>query len=173
MTALHRYLSRLHDTILSRHELQIEELEVLDRSDRPGQASEFYVRIRFPERATLSRHRDLSASQACGRRRCPHTTARPERSVARDRWCHVYLVARRPRPARRHPRRGPLGLGDGHRPRTLICYGGLRHSCQLRRAGKVGNFAPVGAGCALCYTGLGEKSHRSDQCTERFRGAKR
>ncbi len=53
MTALHRYLSRLHDTILSRHELQIEELEVLDRSDRPGQTSEFYARIRFPDGSQL------------------------------------------------------------------------------------------------------------------------
>lgn len=53
MTALHRYLSRPHDTLLSRHELQIEELEILDRSDRPGQTSEFYVRARFPDASQL------------------------------------------------------------------------------------------------------------------------
>lgn len=53
MTALHRYLSRLQDTILSRHELQIEELELLDRSDRPGQTSEFYARVRFPDESRL------------------------------------------------------------------------------------------------------------------------
>ena len=53
MTALHRYLSRLHDTILSRHELQIEEMEILDRSDRPGQTSEFYARVRFPDESQL------------------------------------------------------------------------------------------------------------------------
>lgn len=53
MTALHRYLGRLHDTILSRSELLIEELEILDRSDRPGQTSEFYARIRFPDGSQL------------------------------------------------------------------------------------------------------------------------
>lgn len=53
MTTLHRYLGRLHDTILSRQELQIEELEILDRSDRPGQTSEFYVRVRFPDESQL------------------------------------------------------------------------------------------------------------------------
>ena len=53
MTALHRYLSRLHDTILSRQELQIEELEILDRSDRPGQTSEFYARVCFPDASQL------------------------------------------------------------------------------------------------------------------------
>lgn len=53
MTTLHRYLSRLHDTILSRHELQIEELEILDRSDRPGQTSQFYARVHFPDASQL------------------------------------------------------------------------------------------------------------------------
>jgi len=53
MTTLHRYLSRLHDTILSRQELQIEELEILDRSDRPGQTSEFYARVRFLDASQL------------------------------------------------------------------------------------------------------------------------
>jgi len=53
MTTLHRYLSRLHDTILSRQELQIEELEILDRSDRPGQTSQFYARVRFPDASQL------------------------------------------------------------------------------------------------------------------------
>jgi len=47
MSALHRYLGRLHDTILSRQETQIEELEIADRSDRPGQTSEFFARLRF------------------------------------------------------------------------------------------------------------------------------
>jgi len=53
MTTLHRYLSRLHDTLLSRQELQIEELEILDRSDRPGQTSQFYARVRFPDASQL------------------------------------------------------------------------------------------------------------------------
>jgi len=53
MSSLHRYFGRLHDTILSRQEIQIEELEVLDRSDRPGQSSEFYARLRFLDGSQL------------------------------------------------------------------------------------------------------------------------
>ena len=53
MNALHRYLGRLHDTVLSRQEIRIEELEILDRSDRPGQTSEFYARLRFLDDSQL------------------------------------------------------------------------------------------------------------------------
>lgn len=50
---LHRYLSRLYDIMLSRQEMQIEELEILDRSDRPGQSSELYARLRFSDGSQL------------------------------------------------------------------------------------------------------------------------
>ena len=53
MTRLHRYLSRLQDTILSRQEIEVEAIEILDRSDRPGQASEFYARLRFYDGSEL------------------------------------------------------------------------------------------------------------------------
>ncbi len=53
MTQLHRYLSRLHDTILSRQEIKIEALEIFDRSDIVNQSSEFYARLRFPDDSTL------------------------------------------------------------------------------------------------------------------------
>ncbi|WP_423224712.1 toxin-antitoxin system TumE family protein [Candidatus Amarolinea aalborgensis] len=53
MSALHRYLGRLHDTILSRREIRIEEIEITDRSDVPGQLSEFYARLRFPDHSQL------------------------------------------------------------------------------------------------------------------------
>lgn len=53
MNPLHRYLSRLHDIILSRQEIRVEELEVLDRSDWPGQSSEFYARLRFSDGSQL------------------------------------------------------------------------------------------------------------------------
>lgn len=53
MNPLHRYLSRLHDIVLSRQEIRIEALEVLDRSDRPGQSSEFYARLRYPDGSQL------------------------------------------------------------------------------------------------------------------------
>ena len=53
MSSLHRYLGRLHDTVLSRQELQIEDLEIIDRSDSPGQTSEFYAMLRFPDRSQL------------------------------------------------------------------------------------------------------------------------
>ncbi len=53
MSALHRYLGRLQDTILSRREIRIEEIEITDRSDVPGQTSEFYARLRFPNDSQL------------------------------------------------------------------------------------------------------------------------
>ena len=53
MTRLHRYLGRLQDTILSRQEVEIEEMEIFDRSDRPGQTSEFYARLRFHNNSQL------------------------------------------------------------------------------------------------------------------------
>lgn len=46
MTRLHRYLARLYDTILSRQEIVIESIELFDRSDKAGQISEFYARLR-------------------------------------------------------------------------------------------------------------------------------
>ena len=55
MTQLHQYLSRLYDTILSRQEIEIEieTLEILDRSDKVGQSSEFYVALRFYDGSRL------------------------------------------------------------------------------------------------------------------------
>lgn len=53
MTHLHRYLTRLHDTILSRREIEIEEIEIIDRSDKIGQTSEFYARLHFPDQSQL------------------------------------------------------------------------------------------------------------------------
>jgi len=53
MSRLHRYLGRFHDIVLSRQEVQIEDLEVLDRSDTPGQTSEFYARLRFHDDSQL------------------------------------------------------------------------------------------------------------------------
>lgn len=53
MTRLHHYLGRLHDIILSRQEVVIEELEIFDRSDQAGQTSEFYARLRFPDHSQL------------------------------------------------------------------------------------------------------------------------
>ncbi len=44
---LERYLARLQDTILSRRGLEIEELEITDRSDQPGRTSELHARLRF------------------------------------------------------------------------------------------------------------------------------
>jgi len=44
---LERYLSRLQDTILSRRDLEVEELRIADRSDEPGRTSEFHARLRF------------------------------------------------------------------------------------------------------------------------------
>lgn len=53
MTRLHRYLARLHDTILSRQEIVIELIELFDRSDKVGQISEFYARLRFYDGSVL------------------------------------------------------------------------------------------------------------------------
>ncbi len=53
MTQLHRYLSRLQDTILSRKEIEIEEMEIFDRSDKSGRASEFYAKLRFYDNSQL------------------------------------------------------------------------------------------------------------------------
>jgi len=53
MTRLHHYLGRLHDIILSRQEIVIEELEIFDRSDQSGQTSEFYARLCFPDHSQL------------------------------------------------------------------------------------------------------------------------
>ena len=53
MSRLHRYLGRFYDIVLSRQEIRVEELEVLDRSDRPGQASEFHARLRFHDDSQL------------------------------------------------------------------------------------------------------------------------
>ncbi len=53
MTQLHRYLARLQDTILSRQEIEIEAIEVFDRSDRVGQSSEFYARLHFYDGSEL------------------------------------------------------------------------------------------------------------------------
>lgn len=52
-TRLHQYLARLQHTILSRQEIEVAEMEILDRSDRPGQTSEFYARLRFPDASQL------------------------------------------------------------------------------------------------------------------------
>lgn len=53
MTQLHQYLARLYDTILSRQEIEIETLEIFDRSDKVGQSSEFYVALRFYDGSRL------------------------------------------------------------------------------------------------------------------------
>ena len=53
MTQLHQYLARLYDTILSRQEIEIEALEILDRSDKVGQSSEFYVVLCFYDGSRL------------------------------------------------------------------------------------------------------------------------
>jgi len=47
ITKLHRYLARLYDTILSRREIEVEELQILDRSDRLDAESRFAARLRF------------------------------------------------------------------------------------------------------------------------------
>ncbi|MCP4166924.1 MAG: hypothetical protein GY759_13685 [Chloroflexi bacterium] len=53
MTHFHRYLGRLQDTIVSRQEIEVEEMEILDRSDRPGQTSELYARLCFHDNSQL------------------------------------------------------------------------------------------------------------------------
>ncbi len=44
---LYRYLSRLETTIRSRHEIEIEELQIYDRSQIPGRTSFFRAKLRF------------------------------------------------------------------------------------------------------------------------------
>jgi hypothetical protein len=53
-TRLHHYLARLQHTILSRQEIEVAEMEILDRSDRLGQTSEFYARLRFHDDSQLT-----------------------------------------------------------------------------------------------------------------------
>ncbi|MFP4395209.1 MAG: DUF6516 family protein [Anaerolineales bacterium] len=53
MSQLHRYLTRLQNTILSRREIKIEALEIFDRSDKMGQTSEFYAVLRFYDGSRL------------------------------------------------------------------------------------------------------------------------
>jgi len=53
MTQLHRYLARLYDTIKSRREITVDHLEIFDRSDKPGQSSELYALLRFPDNSQL------------------------------------------------------------------------------------------------------------------------
>lgn len=63
MTRLHRYLARLQDTILSRKEIEIEEMEILDRSDRTSGASEFYAKLRFFDGSELQIVEKLAVEQ--------------------------------------------------------------------------------------------------------------
>ena len=53
-TRLHHYLARLQHTILSRQEIEITEMEIVDHSDQPGQISEFYTRLRFHDDSQLT-----------------------------------------------------------------------------------------------------------------------
>lgn len=53
MTQLHHYLARLQTTLQSRHEIDIEVLEIFDRSDKVGQSSEIYAVIRFHDNSQL------------------------------------------------------------------------------------------------------------------------
>lgn len=53
MTQLHNYLARIQNTILSRQEVEIEILEILDRSDKVGQSSELYTVLRFYDGSQL------------------------------------------------------------------------------------------------------------------------
>jgi len=50
---LYRYLCRLEDTIRSRREIEIEELEIYDRSEISDRTSFFRVRLRFPDGSLL------------------------------------------------------------------------------------------------------------------------
>ena len=50
---LYRYLSRLETTIRSRHEIEIEELRIYDRSQIPGRTSFFRARLRFLDGSLL------------------------------------------------------------------------------------------------------------------------
>ncbi len=53
MTQLHHYLARLQSTLQSRYEIDIEVLEIFDRSDKVGQSSELYAVIRFYDNSRL------------------------------------------------------------------------------------------------------------------------
>lgn len=53
MTQFHHYLARIQATILSRQEIEIETLEIFDRSDQVGQSSEFYAVLRFYDGSRL------------------------------------------------------------------------------------------------------------------------
>jgi hypothetical protein len=53
MTQLHRYLTRVQATLLSRREIEIETLEIFDRSDKIGQSSELYAVVRFYDGSQL------------------------------------------------------------------------------------------------------------------------
>jgi hypothetical protein len=53
MSRLHRYLNRLQDTILSRREIEIEIMEIIDQSDIPEQESKFAARLSFPDGSQL------------------------------------------------------------------------------------------------------------------------
>lgn len=53
MTHLHRYLARLQDTILSRQEIEITDMEIHDRSDKLGRTSEFYIKLNFYDGSQL------------------------------------------------------------------------------------------------------------------------
>ncbi|OGO43312.1 MAG: hypothetical protein A2Z04_07830 [Chloroflexi bacterium RBG_16_57_9] len=48
-----RYLERLENTIRSRGDVEIEALEIVIHSDRPGRTSEFYARIVFLDNSLL------------------------------------------------------------------------------------------------------------------------
>lgn len=53
MTRLHNYLSRLQATIESRQEVEVEALDILDRSDKPRATSRFYALLRFYDGSRL------------------------------------------------------------------------------------------------------------------------
>ncbi len=53
MTQLHHYLARVQATLLSRREIEMETLEVFDRSDKVGQSSELYAVVRFYDGSQL------------------------------------------------------------------------------------------------------------------------
>ncbi len=52
-TQIHRYLARLYDTIRSRREINVETLEIIDRSDQPGQTGMLHARLRFYDGSLL------------------------------------------------------------------------------------------------------------------------
>jgi hypothetical protein len=58
-SSLYRYLSRLEDTIRSRREIEIEELQIHDRSQITGRTSLFRARLRLPDGSLLQIHEAL------------------------------------------------------------------------------------------------------------------